>query len=652
MKKIFLVIIFGILTFSGFIFLPKFVYAADSTPIISSITPVTLHYYDEAEIIGTGFGNDRTRGGVDWAGTGAGSYSLAVDSWTDTKISIRINQEFPGNPYGSHGIIVRTDNANGGNNYSNSFIVNVEKSLCDPKNWSCGTWSACTAAGQQTRSCNKALICEGSITSPLTIQNCTYTPPACTFSDWQCDAWNECSVNGLQTRKCDLKYGDKNSSSPVCQGGVASPPTTQSCTYIPPAPTCNADTWTCGGWNACSIYGLQTRNCSKVFDCSTVNTQSPLTSQSCTPPSVYQLPPPSCNSDTWTCGDWNTCSLSGIQNRSCRKTFDCSSVETAPPTTDQYCEVPNRPTQQVPQNSVDEISNQDIIIKSTVKLLCPVDTQRASQGSGTVIDSNGTILTNKHVIAGTLGCLVGFINDFNDEPYFGERHIADIVKISPNQDIAILKIRNPQNRKLTYVDINRGYGNLRLGTQIMTYGYPARFGDNLTYTSGDFSGKEGVYLKTTAILEYGNSGGGAYLKDGTYIGIPSAVKDGKLNSLGLILSLNTIKAWMGNYSVATGPTNNNYSRVAALEDIDLKKLGSLKLFIPNANTKSVVIPPTTNKNTQKIKEQPKIKPTQKESTIIEPINTDQKINPELNNSKPLEPVKKVKWYKKVFNWFK
>ncbi|MBI4118869.1 MAG: trypsin-like peptidase domain-containing protein [Parcubacteria group bacterium] len=471
------------------------------------------------------------------------------------------------------------------------------------------------------------------------------TPPPCATDTWSCGDWNTCSISGSQTRTCNKTFD--------CPSvDTTSPVTSQSCT--PPSPSCTTDTWDCNEWSVCSANGNQSRACTKTFDCQTVNTPSPAISQSCTPPPVYQPPQPTCDADTWTCGDWNSCSLSGVQSRSCRKTFDCANVETAPPSTDQYCEAPNRPAQQIPQNSSDEISNQDAIIKSTVKLLCPVDAQRASQGSGTIIDSNGTILTNKHVIAGTLGCLVGFINDFNDEPYFGDRHIADITKISPNQDIAILKIRNPQNKNLTSVNITKGSSNLRLGTKVTTYGFPAKFGTKVTYTSGDFSGTDGSYIKTTAILEYGNSGGGAYLKDGTFIGIPSAVVKGELNALGYILSINTINSWLGNSSTAYGGTsNNNYSRVSVLEDIDLKKLGSLKLFIPDTDTKGNLATPTTSQNTQKTTNQPKINQTQKESIVIVPADTNQKVNPERNNLKQSESVQKIKELpKRFYRWLR
>ena len=479
--------------------------------------------------------------------------------------------------------------------------------------WECGNWTSCSAGGSQTRTCN--LVADSpseNIPSPATSQSCA---PPCTTDSWSCADWNQCSTDGSQTRACNKTN---------CQGGVSSPVTSQSCAYVAPVPSCISFNYS--GWSECSSNGSQTRNVTSKYPYNCENGESPKTTQSCT----YT---PSCTADIWTCGTWGTCSLSGIQNRSCTKTFDCPNVQTAPPTTDQYCEAPSRPVQQVPQEGSDVISNQDVIIRSTVKLLCPVDAQKASQGSGTIIDSSGTILTNKHVIAGTLGCLVGFISDFNDEPYFGERQIADITKVSPNQDIAILKIRNPQNKALLNVDITKGNSNLRLGVKITTYGFPAKFGTKVTYTSGDFSGTDGNYIKTTAILEYGNSGGGAYLKDGTFIGIPSAVVKGELNALGYILSINTINSWLGNSSTAYGGTSsNNYSRVSVLEDIDLNKLGALKLFIPDTDTKGNLVAPPTNQSAQKTIEQSQNNQTQKESTIIESTDTNPKINPEQNTS--------------------
>jgi len=324
-------------------------------------------------------------------------------------------------------------------------------------------------------------------------------------------------------------------------------------------------------------------------------------------------------------------------------TLDCPSIVTLPPVTDQYCEAPNRPTPQTPPNGDDKIDNQNTIIKATVKLLCPLNQTTAQQGSGTMIDSDGLILTNKHVVNGTVGCLVGFINNFNDKPYFGDRQIADIVKVSSNEDMAVLKLRNPDNKKLTYVDITKGSSSIQLGTKINVYGYPAIFGTDITYTSGDFSGTDGSYLKTTAILEHGNSGGGAYINNGTFVGIPSAVVRGELNALGYILSINTINSWLGNTSNLTysNTDSNNYSRVSSvLEDINLKKLGDLKFLVAGSKTAEVQ---------KKAQDQ-----AQKQSVVVDSNNIvkeagdDQdKLGADLTKD---QPTKKPSILKRFINW--
>lgn len=603
MKKITFLVICGLLsTFLVFPTQPAF--ACDySRGTITSVSPQTISAGDILTITGTGFGTlgsgqnevhfiffeppSTTRHGGGSFGGGFNGGTENYISWSNTEIQIRIPTDFE-TRYGGvmnalnqdinkfHPYVIIYDDS--GKEVCGSPIDGANSTFyyqpsCSADEWTCDDWDQCSVNNQQTRSCTKTLSCP-LVDTPLSLptqQSCTYVPPICT--SWDYSNWSSCSESGQKTRSV-------TSSSPAnCTGG--SPVLNQSCTYVAPACT----SWTYSDWSSCSTNGQKTRSV-LTSSPSSCNGGSPVLTQSCT----YTTPAPTCTADTWVCEEWNSCSPSGIQSRSCTKTFDCPSTQTASPATDQFCSAP-KPPQTAPSQS-DEISNQDIIVKSTVKLLCPVDEYSASQGSGTVIDSSGTILTNKHVVAGTLGCLVGFIDDFGDEPYFGGRQIADIVKTSSTQDVAILKIRNPNNTKLSYVDIADGSSNISLGTKITTYGYPAQFGTKITYTSGDFSGEDGSYLKTTAILEYGNSGGGAYLKNGTFIGIPSAVVKGELNALGYILSINTINAWLGNGYVAYDDSNNNqYSRVSVLEDIDLNELDALELFIPKTDEEGNITTP-------------------------------------------------------------
>ena len=58
------------------------------------------------------------------------------------------------------------------------------------------------------------------------------------------------------------------------------------------APSCTEDTWTCGDWSSCSEAGRQTRTCTLSFDCSSASTPKPAEDQTCTPPPPVLPPPP------------------------------------------------------------------------------------------------------------------------------------------------------------------------------------------------------------------------------------------------------------------------------------------------------------------------------------------------------------------------
>jgi len=445
---------------------------------------------------------------------------------------------------------------------------NYNEIRCDADIYQYGDWGECQPDGTKTRTVTKTFDCSyASNESENTTTSCNYIPPVC--ASWVYSDWSSCSINETQTRNIISSLPSD------CSGG--NPVLSQYCYY---APTCTINDWSCNDWSSCLTNGIQNRICSKISNCEGGAT-SPATTQSCT----YI---PACSQDTWECDNWGTCSPQGIQARGCSRTYDCPSAETASPTTSQYCESSYQQNYQTPSTDSSIVANQDAIIKATVKLVCPVSSTRASQGSGTVISSTGLILTNKHVIDGTTGCWVGFIDDYNDEPYFGDRQIADIYKVSDSADVAILKLRNPSNKTITSVNISQSNNsNIQLGETLTTYGYPAKFGTKITFTSGDFSGVDGDYLKTTAIIEHGNSGGGAYLKNGLFIGIPTAVVKGSLNSMGYLLSVNKVNSWLNN-SIAynyNSNNNNNYSRVSSmLEDMDLSAISSLGLFIAGDET--------------------------------------------------------------------
>ena len=213
-------------------------------------------------------------------------------------------------------------------------------------------------------------------------------------------------------------------------------------------------------------------------------------------------------------------------------------------------------------------------IDAEVQIVCTDGAGSWFSGSGTIIDPKGIILTNRHVIEGAYQntCIIGFIESISDEPVFGEGEIFNLAEVkyytaTDDMDVAILYLENPTNKTYPYINIwNSNSNALQFGDKIEVIGFPSIGGSTITYTSGDFSGygsgsnKTQNYIKTTAPLEHGNSGGAAYNSSGNFIGIPTMVVPGKLNSLSYVLSVDSIKNWLSstlgaNYQSTI--TNNN-----------------------------------------------------------------------------------------------
>ena len=197
-------------------------------------------------------------------------------------------------------------------------------------------------------------------------------------------------------------------------------------------------------------------------------------------------------------------------------------------------------------------------INSEVQIVCTDGADNWFSGSGTIIDPKGVILTNKHVVDGAYKniCFIGFLESVSQEPNFGSKespNLAEVkyITLDSDMDAAVLYLENENNKQFPYVNIwNSKSGNLKFGDKIEVVGYPGVGGATITYTSGDFSGfgskSDGTqnYIKTTAPIEHGNSGGAAYNSAGQFIGIPTMVVAGSLNSISYILSVDSIKNWL------------------------------------------------------------------------------------------------------------
>ncbi len=153
-------------------------------------------------------------------------------------------------------------------------------------------------------------------------------------------------------------------------------------------------------------------------------------------------------------------------------------------------------------------------------------------GSGSVIDKEGHILTNYHVIEGAQKLSVSLGGD--------KVYPAKVVGGDPDTDLAVIKI-DPPNDGLTVINFSDS-DKLLIGQKVLAIGNP--FGLDRTLTTGVISGLqrpirarngrpiEGA-IQTDASINPGNSGGPLLDKYGQMIGINSQILSPAGGSVGV-----------------------------------------------------------------------------------------------------------------------
>ena len=162
------------------------------------------------------------------------------------------------------------------------------------------------------------------------------------------------------------------------------------------------------------------------------------------------------------------------------------------------------------------------------------------QGSGFVIDKQGHILTNYHVVQGAQQVEV----TFSDR----KKHKAEIVGLDPSHDLAIIQIKGANLTPATLADSK----TLAVGQKVFAIGNP--FGLSGTMTRGIISsirpvrGPEGNYvdeaIQTDAAINPGNSGGPLLNAHGEVIGINTFILSqvGQSSGIGFAIPINAAKA--------------------------------------------------------------------------------------------------------------
>jgi serine protease Do len=164
--------------------------------------------------------------------------------------------------------------------------------------------------------------------------------------------------------------------------------------------------------------------------------------------------------------------------------------------------------------------------------------RQRSLGSGFIIDADGSILTNNHVVENAQKIVV----KLSDE----QEYEAKVVGRDAKTDIAVIKI-NTKNG-LTAAGLGDS-DNLEVGEWVMAIGNP--FGLDSTVTSGIVSAKgrhigQGPYdnfIQTDASINPGNSGGPLINLRGEVVGINTAIfsRSGGNIGIGFAIPINLVK---------------------------------------------------------------------------------------------------------------
>lgn len=164
--------------------------------------------------------------------------------------------------------------------------------------------------------------------------------------------------------------------------------------------------------------------------------------------------------------------------------------------------------------------------------------RQRSLGSGFIIDGDGSILTNNHVVENAAKIVVRLSDD--------QEYEAKVVGRDPKTDIAVIKI-NAKNQ-LTAANLGDS-DTLEVGEWVVAIGNP--FGLDSTVTSGIVSAKgrhigQGPYdnfIQTDASINPGNSGGPLLNLRGEVVGINTAIfsRTGGNIGIGFAIPINLVK---------------------------------------------------------------------------------------------------------------
>jgi serine protease Do len=194
---------------------------------------------------------------------------------------------------------------------------------------------------------------------------------------------------------------------------------------------------------------------------------------------------------------------------------------------------------------------------------------RRGSGSGFIIDPEGSILTNHHVVEGAERIVIRLAD--------GRSARAQIVGSDPDTDIALLKVDGLQGLPTAPLGDST---SLRMGEWVCAIGSPLGYEHTVTVGVVSFLGRTlfdvslDNFIQTDAAINFGNSGGPLINSRGEVIGINTAVSS-RSSNIGFAIPINA--------AIAILPALRSDGRVARgymgamLREIDFDVQRSLNL---------------------------------------------------------------------------
>src|SRR5580765_8239549 len=197
------------------------------------------------------------------------------------------------------------------------------------------------------------------------------------------------------------------------------------------------------------------------------------------------------------------------------------------------------------------------------------DLARRGEGTGFIIDADGSILTNHHVIDGAERITVRLSD--------GRSLLARVIGSDPDTDVALVKVDGQAGLPVAALGDSSA---LRMGEWVCAIGNPLGYEHTVTVGVVSFLGRKlfdmslDNYIQTDAAINFGNSGGPLINSRGEVIGINAAISS-RASSIGFAVPINGASAVLPQLR-QHGRVTRGYMGVG-LRDVDADLERSLKL---------------------------------------------------------------------------